>query len=147
MKLDQLKKEKNRLLEENRLVVEQTEDLATMNYKKFIKTSECTRSIQQDLHETGDKLDTLIDKLPKFSEKCEQFVEQSKSINEARRLNNLTLKNNAQLLEILELPQLMNTCIREERYEEALELSAHVQRVGSKCGNIPIINVRTLLGF
>lgn len=140
MKLDQLKRERTRLQNENQEIVEQTQDLAISNYKTFIKTAECSRNIQGEFKDTATKLDELMTKLPDFSKKCELFVERSKKITEARRLNTLTLKNNAQLLEILELPQLMNTCIREEKYEEALELSAHVQRVGSKCGNIPVIN-------
>lgn len=140
MKLDQLKRERTRLQDENQSIIEQTQDLAISNYKTFIKTAECSRNIQGEFKETSTKLDDLLTKLPDFSKKCEKFVERSKKVTEARRLNTLTLKNNVQLLEILELPQLMNTCIREEKYEEALELSAHVQRVGAKCGNIPVIN-------
>lgn len=144
MHLAQLKKEESRLLDENQQIIEQTQDLAISNYKTFIKASECSREIYKEIGETSLNLDGLMEKLPEFSKKCENFVTISKEIAEKRRLNSLTLKNNAQLLEILELPQLMNTCIRDEKYEEALELSAHVQRMGSKCSGIPIINVRIL---
>jgi conserved oligomeric Golgi complex subunit 8 len=94
--------------------------------------------------ETEKRVDCLIEKLPIFTAKCEQFINRSSEINTARRLNSLTLKKNAQLLEILELPQLMDSCIKEGKYEEALELAAYVQQMGTKLGHIPVIEVGRL---
>lgn len=142
MPLTNLKKEETSLIEGTRQIVSQTEDIAISNYKTFIKAAECSRDIHKGFQQTNDKLDQLLQKLPKFQEKCDKFVSVSQEIADARRINGLTLKNNAQLLEILELPQLMNSLIREENYESALELSAYVQRIGMKCPGIPIINVR-----
>lgn len=140
-KLDQIKKEESRLSEETKAIVEQTQDLAITNYKTFIQTSECSRKIFKEFKETEKKVDSLIGKLPDLSAKCEKFITTSSEINTSRRLNSLTLRRNAQLLEILELPQLMDTCICEGKYEEALELAAHVQRMGAKHGDIPVVNV------
>lgn len=140
-KVDQIKKEEARLAEDNKAVVEQTQDLAITNYKTFIQTSECSRRIYTEFKGTEQQLDQLIDKLPNLTEKCEKFIKTSSEIATSRRLNSLTLRRNAQLLEILELPQLMDTCIYQGKYEEALELAAHVQRMGAKHCDIPVINV------
>lgn len=61
-------------------------------------------------------------------------------INTASRLNSLTMKKHVELLEILELPQLMESSIREEKYDDALELAAYVQKLRIKLGSIPIYN-------
>ncbi|XP_062555352.1 conserved oligomeric Golgi complex subunit 8 [Armigeres subalbatus] len=143
-KVDQLKKEKTRLQDENKQNVEQTQELAVNNYKTFIQTAECSREIYRKFVQTEERVESLSKKLPDFAETCQKFLDTSSNINSARRLNSLTLTRNAELLEILELPQLMETCIRDGKYEEALELAAYVQRVGSKHGNIPIIaNIRS----
>uniref|UniRef100_A0A182SKE4 Conserved oligomeric Golgi complex subunit 8 n=1 Tax=Anopheles maculatus TaxID=74869 RepID=A0A182SKE4_9DIPT len=138
-KAEELKKEKVRLQDEHRQNVEQTQDLAISHYHTFIRTAESSREIYREFVDTERKLDCLSDKWPKFIAACQTFQQGSADINAARRLNSLTLMRNAELLEILELPQLMDSCIREGKYEEALELSSYVQRLMSKHGSIPII--------
>nr|XP_040237402.2 conserved oligomeric Golgi complex subunit 8 [Anopheles coluzzii] len=138
-KAEDLKKEKVRLQDEHRQNVEQTQDLAISHYPTFIRTAESSREIYREFVATERKLDCLSDKWPKFIAACQTFQQGSADINAARRLNSLTLLRNAELLEVLEIPQLMDSCIREGKYEEALELSSYVQRLMTKHGNIPVI--------
>uniref|UniRef100_A0A2M4AC06 Conserved oligomeric Golgi complex subunit 8 n=1 Tax=Anopheles triannulatus TaxID=58253 RepID=A0A2M4AC06_9DIPT len=138
-KAEELKKERVRLQDEHRQNVEQTQELAIAHYPTFIRTAESSREIFRQFTGTERKLDCLDEKWPRFITACQMFLQGSGEINTARRLNSLTLRRNAELLEILELPQLMDSCIREGKYEEALELSAYVQRLASKHGTIPVI--------
>lgn len=83
--------------------------------------------------------------LPQLSDLCENFVDASRQLNNQRRLNSLTLTHNGQLLEILEIPQLMETFIKNDGFEEALELASYVRRLAFKHGHIPLINVIMLM--
>ncbi|XP_017011284.2 conserved oligomeric Golgi complex subunit 8 [Drosophila takahashii] len=138
-KVEQLKKEQTRLADEARSILEQTQDLAISNYRTFITTAENSRSIFSEFLRSEEQLDTLVSKLPDLSVQCERFLQDSSDLNEQRRLNSITLQKNAQLLEVLELPQLMERCIREARYEEALELAAYATRLGQHQGHIPVV--------
>lgn len=91
-------------------------------------------------------MDDLLTDIPKFEEKFKSFADETNGINNLRRLNTLTLTRNAQLLEILELPQLMDSFIKDGLYEDALELAAYVRRLYDKHPDIPIFKV-TIIYF
>lgn len=54
----------------------------------------------------------------------------------------LMLSKHTQILEILEIPQLMNTCVRNGYYSEALQLCSYVDRLDKRYAvSIPVISV------
>lgn len=122
-----------------------TQEIAFANYPAFIKTAESSRQVLKGWNETTKNVETVITKLPEFSQNCDLFVKDTLKIQSASRLNSLTMKRHVELLEILELPQLMEESIRQERYEDALELAAYVQKLGVKFDNIPVVNVSSRL--
>ncbi|ELU07264.1 hypothetical protein CAPTEDRAFT_169087 [Capitella teleta] len=137
--VDKLNREPERIAEERAQILEQTQDLAFHNYKTFIQTAECSHDIFQDFQIIEQNVDSVLDKLPVLSTECKQFMKQAQELNVSRRLNNVTLQRHTQLLEVLEMPQLMDTCVRNGYYEEALEMAAHVKRLEKKHANIQII--------
>lgn len=72
---------------------------------------------------------------------CRNFLKEAEEIGCSRRMNTLTLNRHTEILEILEIPQLMDTCVRNSYYEEALELAAYVRRLERKYSSIPVIQV------
>jgi hypothetical protein len=59
-----------------------------------------------------DKLDSLVSTLPELSTAAQDFTKRTAAINKTRQQYVRTLKQHPNLLEILELPQLMGTCVR-----------------------------------
>ncbi|XP_028404258.1 conserved oligomeric Golgi complex subunit 8-like [Dendronephthya gigantea] len=137
--LDRLVSEPERLSEERSQLLEQTQDLAFNNYKTFIKTADCSREIFQDFIHVETQVDSLLDALPSFIDKCKRFQDAGQEINSRRYSNSMILGRHTQLLEVLEIPQLMDTCVRNGYYEEALELSTFVKRLEKRFSNITVI--------
>ncbi|MEQ2170641.1 conserved oligomeric Golgi complex component, partial [Goodea atripinnis] len=67
------------------------------------------------------------------------FMKEAEEIGVSRRMNSLTLNRHTEILEILEIPQLMDTCVRNGYYEEALELASYVKRLEKKHSTLPVI--------
>lgn len=138
--VNKLSMEPDRLSDERSQILQETQNLAFTHYKTFIQTAECSREIFEDFQIIEKHVDNLLQNLPSLSEECELVTKQAQEINSSRRMNNLTLQRHTQLLEVLEIPQLMDTCVRNGYYEEALELASHVKRLEKKHSSIFVID-------
>uniref|UniRef100_A0A3B4TV56 Conserved oligomeric Golgi complex subunit 8 n=1 Tax=Seriola dumerili TaxID=41447 RepID=A0A3B4TV56_SERDU len=137
--VEKLSREPERLAEERAQILQQTRELAFSNYQTFIRTADCTEHIYRDFGRVESSVSRLLDKLPGFGEKCRGFMKEAEEIGASRRMNSLTLNRHTEILEILEIPQLMDTCVRNGYYEEALELAAYVKRLEKKHSSLPVI--------
>nr|XP_055029615.1 conserved oligomeric Golgi complex subunit 8 [Misgurnus anguillicaudatus] len=137
--VEKLGREPERLSEERAQILQQTRELAFSNYKIFIRTADCTQQIYTDFSKVENSVSKLLQKLPGFGEKCRGFIKAAEEISISRRMNSLTLNRHTEILEILEIPQLMDTCVRNGYYEEALELAAYVKRLEKKHSSLPVI--------
>lgn len=143
-KKENLKKDSVNLLDDLKNLDLQTQEIAFSNYPAFIKTADSSRKVLKGWNETTKNVESLIKILPNFSENCDAFVKTTLEIQSSSRLNSLTMKRHVELLEILELPQLMESSIRKEKYEDALELASYVQKLGTKFEKVPVVNVTPL---
>jgi len=137
--VDRISSEPERVGGELRHLQQQTRDLAASNYKTFIQTSNCSKEIFQEFTNTEQHLEKLIEKLPDFTEKCTEFQTVANDISRHRRLTSLTLAKHTSLLEVLELPQLMETVVRNQHYEEALQLHSYVIKLCKKQPQVKIL--------
>ncbi|RWR80055.1 conserved oligomeric Golgi complex subunit 8 [Cinnamomum micranthum f. kanehirae] len=63
----------------------------------------------------------------------------AQQILEKRKLNRMLLANHSYLLDLLEIPQLMDTCVRNGNYDEALDLEAFVCKLSTMHPKLPVI--------
>ncbi|XP_062442115.1 conserved oligomeric Golgi complex subunit 8 [Rhea pennata] len=134
-----LGREPARLAAERARVGAQTRRLAFEHYRAFIRSAECTGRAGHGFGGIERRLGSLLARLPALQEACRNFMRDAEEIACSRRMNSLTLNRHTEILEILEIPQLMDTCVRNGYYEEALELAAYVRRLERKHSAIPVI--------
>ncbi|CAF5009835.1 unnamed protein product, partial [Rotaria socialis] len=79
------------------------------NYSTFIQTAECSKNISNDFSTIEERLSVILKQLDDFSSCCQKFVRETEQTNHLRKQNMFTLQKYPQLLEILEIPQLMDT--------------------------------------
>jgi len=137
---DRICSEPDRVARELEQLQQQTRDLAASNYKTFIQTSNCSKEVFTEFSNTEQHLEKLISKLPVFSQKCSEFQNVAGEISRHRRLTSLTLAKHTSLLEVLELPQLMETVVRNHHYEEALQLHSYVIKLCKKQPQVKILD-------
>ncbi|XP_050504327.1 conserved oligomeric Golgi complex subunit 8 [Diabrotica virgifera virgifera] len=137
-KIKDLNTEPDKLKQEALVLQEQIQELAITNYKTFIETALCSKDLFTKFSVIEDKVNDLLGGVPVFEEKCETFGEVSSKINALRRIDSITLAKSAQILEILEIPQLMTSFIRDGLYEDALELFNYVRKLSFKHSDVAI---------
>ncbi|KAK4814456.1 hypothetical protein QYF61_018554 [Mycteria americana] len=137
--LAELGREPARLAAERARVGAETRRLAFEHYRAFIRSAECTGRAGRGFGGIESRLGSLLGRLPALQDACRNFMRDAEEIACSRRMNSLTLNRHTEILEILEIPQLMDTCVRNGYYEEALELAAYVRRLERKHSSIPVI--------
>ncbi|OQR73932.1 conserved oligomeric Golgi complex subunit 8-like [Tropilaelaps mercedesae] len=139
MGLQRLVQEPQRLHEEHAALVDATQELAFNNYKTFVQTANCGRDIRSQMAAVGKRLESLRRNLPVCVAGCGQLSITCEDITARWKLTSQTLSSHKRLVEILEIPQLMETCVKNGNFDEALELAAHVRRLERRHGHIPLV--------
>ncbi|KAF9906320.1 conserved oligomeric Golgi complex component [Linnemannia zychae] len=135
-----LHNEPEKLREEQVKVERDMSELAFRDYKAFILVKDCKQDVQSTFETLGQHLDHFQETIPKFVETMSGFSAKVAPILERQHVFSSILATHSQLLEVLEIPLLMETCVRNGYYNEALELASHVQRLVLRYPGIGIIH-------
>ncbi|CAG8586467.1 4548_t:CDS:2 [Ambispora leptoticha] len=139
LSLESLKHEPTLIKEEETKIQSELAELSFREYKSFIQASECKSNIQNSLENCKTHLSKLSNAIPIFEENCESFIIETEKIMRQRTKINTIIEQHGNLLDILEIPQLMDICVRKELYSEAIDLSAHVTRLIARYPKVQII--------
>ncbi|KAJ1695225.1 hypothetical protein LUZ63_011923 [Rhynchospora breviuscula] len=137
--IERLHKEPELLRVEGERVRRQMQEVAVENYSAFISAAEAISFVRTQLEDFDKHLESLISEIPNLTSGCTEFIESAQQILEERRLNQTLLANHSTILDLLEIPQLMDTCIRNGNYDEALNLEAFVNKLSKMHSELPII--------
>ncbi|KAF3447314.1 hypothetical protein FNV43_RR12499 [Rhamnella rubrinervis] len=117
----------------------QMQEVAVGNYRAFIAAADALLAIREEVSSIDKHLESLITEIPKLTSGCTEFVESAEQILEKRKMNQKLLANHSTLLDLLEIPQLMDTCVRNGNYDEALDLEAFVCKLSTMHPKLPVI--------
>ncbi|VFQ76941.1 unnamed protein product [Cuscuta campestris] len=137
--LDRLHKEPELLRVDAERIRRQMQEVAVGNYRAFISSADALLAIREDVSSIDKHLESMIDEIPKLTSGCTEFIESAEEILEKRKMNQTLLANHSTLLDLLEIPQLMDTCVRNGNYEEALHLEAFVAKLSTVHPKLSVI--------
>ncbi|CAG8584812.1 11324_t:CDS:1, partial [Scutellospora calospora] len=139
LSLESLKHEPILVKDEQSKIQKELAELSFREYKSCIHANTCSTEINSSLDNLNLHLLTLMTTIPLLEKSCTSFSQQiSQNIQQRDKINTI-LEHHDNLLEILEIPQLMDTCVRNGLYSEVMDLSAHVARLVSRYSTIPLI--------
>jgi hypothetical protein len=139
MSLEDLHSQPQKLAQEDLTVEKEIKTLAFQEYPTFIRAEKCRSDIGDSFVKMESQLNSLSQSLPDFEQLCKEFTVEAKVLTEERQRTSKVLENLDVLVDIFEIPQLMDTCVRNGYYSEAMDLTAHVSLLLMRYENIPII--------
>ncbi|KAI3775221.1 hypothetical protein L1987_49790 [Smallanthus sonchifolius] len=137
--LDRLHKEPELLRVDAERIRRQMQEVAVNNYRAFISAADALVSIRNEVSSIDKHLESLIAEVPKLTSGCSEFIDSAENILEKRKMNQTLLANHSTLLDLLEIPQLMDTCVRNGNYDEALDLEAYVSKLSTMHPKLGVI--------
>jgi hypothetical protein len=111
--------------EADRLNVE-LEALVMENYRVFVENLTCNVHLRYEYKKLGNISNDLGGNLGVLSQQCASFKDRVSHFITSHKRNRKTLNHHMQLLDLLEIPQLVDACARNGFHDEALELANFV---------------------
>lgn len=105
----------------------------------FLTVHSTTRDLNQSFGSLDESLGNLLKDLPDLESQCRAFAASTREIQSSRSRASLVLEQHDKLLDVLTIPQLIDTCSRNGHYAEALDLAAHAASLASRFPDIQAI--------
>jgi hypothetical protein len=87
-----------------------------------------------------NSLKSVLNVLPELASACEDFGEKATLLATERKTNRDSLNCYTSLVEVLEVPQVMDTCVRNGHYDEAIELLAFTRSMKRMHPRIEVVS-------
>ncbi|CAH8658107.1 unnamed protein product [Heterobilharzia americana] len=116
--------------------------LAAENYHIFLATKDASQDILDKTSEMLNANQLLLSQITELFQYSSDFLSKARSIETSLKKNRNALENHTQLLEIIELPQLMQTCVHNGHFDDAISIFTHSKKLFSKYGsNNPVLQM------
>ncbi|KAG9127315.1 hypothetical protein FRC07_014848, partial [Ceratobasidium sp. 392] len=108
-------------------------------HSTFLTVHSTTRDLALSFNSLDSSLGTMLTALPDLESQCRMFAASTREIQQSRNRASLVLEQHDKLLDVLTIPQLIDTCARNGHYGEALDLAAHASILATRFPDIQAI--------
>ncbi|KAJ3381544.1 conserved oligomeric Golgi complex component [Lobulomyces angularis] len=137
--LDSLKQEPTLLKEKTELQISDQTTLAYNEYSSFLAANRCGNNIKEGYSSLDKKLQNFLLSLPELEKSLLKFNQDTQPILEEGKDCKLILSQLPKILDLLEIPTLIHTFIKNGYYEEAMDLKVHVNRLLQRHPDIELL--------
>ncbi|KAI0694425.1 Dor1-like family-domain-containing protein, partial [Cytidiella melzeri] len=113
--------------------------LCHTSYPTFLALHAATSTLSSSLGSLSSSLDSLLSALPALESSARTFSQETRNIQKERRQASLVLEQHDKLYDVLSLPMLLDSCVRNHNYNEALLLSTHASSLLQRFPSNPLI--------
>jgi hypothetical protein len=132
--LEQLLQEPAQLSSEKDRIGREIEELACRNYRAFLDNAEVVGGVRDQLTALNVQFDQALDVLQPIDGHLQAFQTSAGKLQQQSTVLRNTLANHTQIAEILELPQLLDALIRNQMFDQALEVFAFADQLAKAYG-------------
>jgi len=126
--VEELKKEPQLIEDHSKYIDQQLVSVTFNNYKYFLDANICSQKINKSFSSTNEKIDSILNILESVEDACKDFTKCLDQFVDDKNRIELILNQHSKIVEILEIPQLLDTFIRNGYYDEAMELKNHAKK-------------------
>ena len=125
--LHSLLKEPSTISSEGSGVEAELTNLCFREYPIFISVHKCSAAVTSAFDDFEGSLGKLLDSVPALEDACKEFGDSARGNQAVRSKVVLVQEHQNKLVDFLEMPQLLETCVRNGHYQEAMELAAYAE--------------------
>lgn len=113
------------LSSETSLLISELTSLCHASHSTFLLLHDTSKTLDTSFSSLSSSIDSLLSTIPSLHTSTQNFTQSTKPILEERRKASLILDQQEKLLDLLEIPTLIDTCARNGLYQDAMELWTH----------------------
>lgn len=137
--LTSLQSEPARIADEAEFCEQQLVKLCLRQQATFIDVHACSSAIESALDDFTASLDDLMEAIPDLEAECSAFQEATRGIQADRAQAALVSSQQDVILDTLDLPLLVDTCVRNGYYQEAMQLAQYTRQLATSYPQLELI--------
>ncbi|KAI0714581.1 Dor1-domain-containing protein [Earliella scabrosa] len=113
--------------------------LCYTSYPTFLSLHATTSTLSSSLDALSSSLSSLLSSLPTLETSARTFAQDSRTLLSSRRKAALVLEHHDKLHDVLSLPMLLETSVRNHNYADALLLAQHAATLATRFPTNPLV--------